>query len=364
MERIWNTSPTLHTKQTAGVDSTGSCAPASVALQDPELQQIRLRYRLATPTFATLCTISKAPDRGQVLQKACLATELRSFPLRRGEKGLFREVNDHLPIPYPIKENLSEPWHKAFLLVQLRLQCIPWPNKLAVEARHQLYGERKRMDSIIETALRCIVDILGSRRDGRGVGVALDVLRSVMAGVWEGSDNELLQIEGIGPQRKERLIEANVKTVKELTRLDFWHIERLLSRNPPFGQQMLHKLAGFPLLTLQVELVQNSSRPQVEPVLDHGCGLRPPSRAAWIARMTLNYENKAPPSWGKNTPWTTVMIEGDDGRLMYFWRGSVKRLTGGKELITSLDPKKREELKVTFACEGIVGTIVRMTHQV
>jgi len=68
--------------------------------------------------------------------------------------------------------------------------------------------------------------------------------------------------------------------------------------------------------------------------------------------------------WAESTPWTTIVIEGDDGRLVYFWRGSVRRLSGGKELVLRLDPKDGEKLKVTFACEGIVGTMVRVTHQV
>ncbi|PWI68920.1 hypothetical protein PCL_01305 [Purpureocillium lilacinum] len=350
-------------QQTAGAQTCARGTPSSASLQNTELQQIRLRYRLATPTFQTLCTIPKAPDRRQVLHKACLAVEFRSFPLRRAEKGFFREINDHLPIPYPIKDCPSEPWHKVFLLVQIQLQRIPWPNKLAAQARHELYGERKRMDKILETALRCAVDILGHRKDGRGVSVALDVLRSVKAGIWEGSDNELLQIKGIGPQKKERLINAKIRTVKELAKLDFWHIERLLSRNPPFGQQMLHQLASFPVLTLQFDLVQHSGL-QAGAGLDHGCGLGPPSTAACIARLIVNYGNNAPPMWAESTPWTTIVIEGDDGRLVYFWRGSVRRLSGGKELVLRLDPKDGEKLKVTFACEGIVGTMVRVTHQV
>ncbi|KAJ6437829.1 amidohydrolase [Purpureocillium lavendulum] len=334
--------------------------PSSESMQEPELQQIRLRYRLSPPTFGILCTIGKSPDRREVLHRACLATELRSFPLRQAERGFFREINDHLPIPYPVKENVSEPWHKAFLLVQIQLQRMPWPNKLPANVRKELHCEEKRIGKVLEAGLRCLVDILGLRRDGRGLSVALDVLRSVKASVWEGSDNEILQLEGLGLRSREKLAAAKIKTVKQLAKLEFWHIERLLSRNPPFGQHMLRQLAAFPVLTLQFDIVRQCSA-------SHPTGVTvTPSSAvcSWIARATVDYENEASPLWAKSTPWTTLVIEGDDGRLVWFWRGSVKRLAGGKELILRLDARKGEELKITFACENVVGTMVRITHQV
>lgn len=298
-----------------------------------------------------------------MLQRACLTTEFRSFPLRQAERAFFRDVNDHLPIPYPVAETISEPWHKVFLLVQVQLSRAPWPNRLAAKARQELYVEKRRIDVVLDAALRCMVDILGHRHDGRGVSVALDVLRSVRATVWEGSDNELLQIEGIGPAKMTRLVEAGVKTVKQLARLEFWHIERLLSRNPPFGQQILHQLAGFPVLTLQLDILGCQPGPHVPSTA--GLGRQSPrSLPPWIARLVLGYENEVQPAFGKCTLWTTAVIEGDDGRLLWFWRGSVRRLAGGKELLVGLCARKGESLRATFACESVVGATIRVVRQV
>ena len=145
--------------------------------------EIQIRYKLAPPTLRTMCTISRSPTRRDVLQKACFATEFRSFPIKQAEKGFLGEINDHTGIPYPIKESPSQPWHKAFLLVQIDLQCRGWPSKISANTRKELHQERGRIYALLDRVLRCLIDILGERRDGRGVSVALDVLRSVKSGV-------------------------------------------------------------------------------------------------------------------------------------------------------------------------------------
>lgn len=114
---------------------------------------------------------------------ACFATEFRSFPIKQTERAFFRHVNDHTAIPYPITESISQPWHKVFLLVQVDLQQQGWPNKLSAAARKELHQERGRIYGLLDRVLRCITDVLGDRQDGRGVSVALDVLRSVKSGV-------------------------------------------------------------------------------------------------------------------------------------------------------------------------------------
>ncbi|KAK7415248.1 hypothetical protein QQX98_005997 [Neonectria punicea] len=333
--------------------------------------EIQLRYKLAATTFKTLCTIAKAPTRHDVLKKACLATEFRSFPIQKTEKAFLREVNEHTAIPYPIAENISQPWHKVFLVIQVELLRTGWPNKLSAVARKELHSELRRMYDIVDRALRCLVDILGERDHGKGVTTALDVLRSVKAGVWEGSEKQLLQIDGIGLAKMNRLAQAGINNIRQLSQLEFYHIERLLSRNPPYGQKMLHQLAGFPTLTLSFEVLgqyrsspnpgsssDNTPRPLMTEVVPSG------PIPTWIVRVVLGYTNKQVPSWKKLSPWVTLVVEGHEGRLAWFWRGSVKRLVGGKEMIIGLTATKGEVLNVAFACEEIVGTIVRETIQV
>lgn len=323
---------------------------------------------LAPTTFRTLCTIGKSPSRQDVLKKACFATEFRSFPIKPTERAFFREINDHTAIPYSIPESLSQPWHKIFLLVQLSLLRAPWPRKLAAPAQKELHQNLHRMYKLLDQALRCLVDILGERNDGEGVVTALEVLRSVKAGVWEGSEKQLLQVDGIGLVKMNRLFEAGIKTVPQLSRLEFYTIERLLSRNPPFGQKMCHDLAGFPVLKLTVEnlgeykpqSIASAASNDGQVVNDAGVASSGPTPDPnRILRVVLGFANKRVPTWKKITPWTNLVIVGDDGRLVWFWRGSLKRMEGGKEMVIGVRASKGEVLKVMFAYEETVGTMIR-----
>ncbi|RCI09922.1 hypothetical protein L249_8618 [Ophiocordyceps polyrhachis-furcata BCC 54312] len=338
--------------------ATSSSAASNTSKNPPELHAIQLRHKVAAPTFRALTGITSSPDRREVLHRACQAIEFRSFPIRQTERAFFRHINDHLPIAYPLPATttIAEPWHKAFLLVQVEVQRLGWPPKLSAEARRLLLQERPRIYQLLDRFLRCLVDVLGHRRHGRGIVVALDVLRSVKAGVWEGADNELLQVEGIGPAKMKRLVDAGVKSIRQLARLEFYHIERLLSRNPPFGHQLLHLVSGFPLLSLHFDPIGPYSPPAApsRPNDNH--------QPLFIVRFVIGYDNEKEPSWNKSS-WVTLVVESETGELLWFWRGSVKRIAGGKELIVGLGVRGAK-IKVSLACEEIVGTLIRVEHDV
>ncbi|KAF4972468.1 hypothetical protein FSARC_1035 [Fusarium sarcochroum] len=348
-------------------------APTSRSPTSQTSHEIQLRYELAASTFKSLCKITNNPTRPEILKKACSATEFQSFPIKKGETAFFRAINDNTGIPYPLNEYISQPWHKAFLVIQIDLLKTGWPNKLSGAARKELHQELGRMYKLFDRLLRCLVDILGERGDGRGVCTALDVLRSIKAGVWEGSENQLLQVEGIGQAKKEKLLGAKIKNIKQLSKVEFYHIERVLSRNPPFGQTMLHKLAGFPILELDFKIIgQYTPDPaatsqdlsEAREANKVASSTQMATESIWIARAVLGFANESTPSWKGHTPWLTLVVEGNNGRLVWFWRGSAKRLAGKKEMLIGLSAKGGEQLSVSFACEEIVGTLVQMDVRV
>ncbi|KAG6250972.1 hypothetical protein E4U23_001038 [Claviceps purpurea] len=338
--------------------ATSTTPTCGTSISSKDMHEIKIRYRISPATMKLLSSIPKSPDRQQILHKACNASELRCFPLKQTERGFFREINDHTAIPYPIKENISQPWHKVFLLIQVELLRTGWPNKISVAARKELYQELGRMLVLLDRILRCIVNFLGLRRDGRGVNAALDLLRSTWSRVWDGDGRELLSIDGIGAAKMDKLGRAGVRTIRQIQQLEFCHIERLLSRNPPFGHQLLQKLAGFPRLVCEFESIVQAPpvpTPQETP---------PPSGICpWVCRAVMRYENNKPPFWKKDNPWVTLVIEGDDGRLLWFWRGGIQKLSESKDLVICLQTKMGEKIQIRLACEEIVGTMVSMTHQ-
>ena len=321
--------------------------------------EIKSRYKLSTPTLKSLSSICPKPSRCDVLKLACKATEFQAYSIKSAERGFFREVNEQRAIPYPLTEPATQPWHKAFLLVQLQLLSRPWPNRLPATARKSLIQEQRQILRVMDIVLRCVTDTLGERQDGKGVRTALDVLRSVKAGIWEGSDNELLQVDGIGLKRMERLVAADIKKIRQLSKLEFHHIERLLSRNPPYGHDILHKVSGFPDLEMEFNIVGPHTNEEPNKPSSSLSGMH-----FWKAIVNLSFKNQQLPTWKNHTPWTTLVVEGGDGRLVWFWRGSVKRLVGGKDMFLGLEVREGEELKISFACESIVGTILRQTVQV
>ncbi|KAF5674556.1 DNA RNA helicase [Fusarium heterosporum] len=349
--------------ETSVAVTTSQAAPSQIP------REIQLRYEVAASTFKLLCEIKRSPSASDILRRACSATEFGSFPINKGEAAFFRAINDNTGIPYQVKEFISQPWHKVFLLVQVDLLKSGWPNKLSGPARQNIHKELGRMYKLLDRVLRCLVDILGEKGDGKGVRTALDVLRSVKAGVWEKSDNQLLQVEGIGQINRDKLIRANIKSIKQLAALEFYHIERILSRNPPYGQSILHKVSGFPALTLDFEIISQytpdttatsqASSSQCEtnqPTINTS----PASQSLWIARAVLGFTNEKIPHWQARTPWLTLVVEGADGRLIWFWRGSAKKLVNEKEIVIGLSAKSNEQLKVVFACEEIVGTMIEI----
>lgn len=320
-------------------------------------EEIMLQYRLSPATFRTLSAIPSTPDRRAILETACKATEFRSFPIKKDERAFFREINENTAIPYLVKGPVTDPWHKAFLLVQLDLLNARWPNKLPASSRKELMSERGRIYMTMKRVLRCIVDIFGQRGLGRGLSVALDVLRSVAAGVWEGMGAELMQVEGIGSVKMDRLVRAGVRNIKQLSKMEFYHIERLLSRNPPFGQQILRQLAGFPQLNLKIDVLSQYGGADNRQSVD----MTSSPAQSWVTRIVMGYDNQEVPQWRGKYPWTTLVIEGSDDRLAWFWRGSVRALGGGKEIVVKLKGEPGETLKVTFCCEQVVGTMIRET---
>lgn len=345
---------------TQAVDTPTSVHP-HVSDISSDIHEIQMRYKLSSATMKTLSSISRNPDRRQVLYKACLVSEFRSFPLKQAEGNFFRHINDNTAIPYTIKETVGQPWHKVFLLVQIDLLSANWPNKLSKGARQELYQERGRIFVLLGRILRCLIDIMGERRDGRGVNVGLDVLRSIKSGVWEGSGQELRLVSGIGPAKLEKFGQAGIKRIHQLTELDFCNIERLMSRNPPYGHQLLQQLSGFPKLSCQFEAVGNFSPNAKLSHVVHAAQLAQP--LLQICRVVLAYDNGQVPFWKKNNPWVTFVLQGEDGRLVWFWRGSVNKLTDEKELIVGLEVKSGEEIGLMFACEEIVGTTVQSSYQ-
>lgn len=318
---------------------TGPKAPVELS---PEYHTIMLRHGLSSLTVKALTTLPRAAEPPEILRCVSSATEFRTFTFRPAERGTFSDINNDPQTPWPItKESLSQPWQKVYLVALCEASGGDYGGKLTKAARMELFSARTRILKGLGNVLRACVDIMGVKKDAAGLRRALEILRAVTSGSWEGRSTELLQVPDVGPKKVQTLVERGVTTVRQLAQLEFFHIERLLSRNPPYGQNMVRSLSHFPRLVLAVDI----------PKL-------PPGTPNLVVRALLACSNAEVPVWKKKTPRVTLAAETPDGRLVFWWRGSVESLMSGKELVFPVEAAPGQTVFVWASCEEIAGTVV------
>jgi hypothetical protein len=339
-----------------------SLLPPRSATTEPlpqEYHAIQIKYKLSALTLQAVRSALPHPPLNLLLQRASTATEFRCHVIKPHERAFFHDLNKpmsnaHCGIRWPVGESTpTQPWHKVFLLAQLTLAHGDWPHKLKAKARVDLLSEKGRIMKVLLLILRAAVEVACVAEDGAAVLAALALTRAVASSVWDEPGTQLYQISGIGRVKVEKLVLAGVRTIHQLAAKEFFDIERLVSRNPPFGQDLVNRLEHFPRLTLDVGLIGR----QVT-VADHA--LHPPT----VVRARLGYSNvRRPPVWNDKVPWVVFVVERHDGRLEFCWRGSMKVLAetdSGKELVFSVNLAGKAA-KVSLCCEEIAGTLIQGT---
>jgi ATP-dependent DNA helicase HFM1/MER3 len=232
-------------------------------------------------------------------------------------------------------------------MIQAQLGGVDLPaDKEFVQIRRQYLVDKTLIFDRIQRLIRCVIDCKVNDCDAISTRHALDFCRSLSAGYWEHSNLQLRQIPQVGPAASRKLATGNINSVEKLTNLDTATIERIMGRNPPFGRKTLDSVAGFPHLTLSLEIVKKvlskaGNNPKVQ------------------IKSRLGYKNSMLPIWAGQKPSVTFMAETSDGTLIHFWRGSIQQLAKGQELKFDAELSgPGEDVKCCIACDDIVGTVV------
>lgn len=288
----------------------------------------------------------------------CEADEFRDFRWRIHERDVFRELNKNPFIAYPIKETVNTMAHKASLLLQAALGCVDLSD-VPETVRRQIALDTCLLFERMHRLVRAVVECKASDLDGVTCRVALDLARSMAARAWEGKSMQLMQVPQLGPVFMRKLVASGITTVHDLAKAGASNIERILSRNPPFGKKMTDELAHFPRLTLEARIAAELPR-------SFNSGQQP------VARIdaTLGFSNSlGKPKWRGKIPSVTFMAETTEGVLAHWWRGSLKKFKDENEhklyLQFEVDlSSAKDEIICYFACEDIVGTVVtrRLEH--
>lgn len=175
-------------------------------------------------------------------------------------------------------------------------------------------------------------------------------MRSLSANCWEGLACQLAQIPGFGPVAVRKWTARGIDTVKAVTKLDFQGMERIASRNPPFGRNLSKLLEDFPRLHLDATLH--------EPSQSGG-----PQDAILVtihARLHHSTPKKAP-TWNKKVPAVSFIVTTSSGDLAFAWRGNISKIDydSGLPLKISVPlTQSSQAITCSLSCEEIVGTEV------
>lgn len=282
----------------------------------------------------------------------CEADEFRDLRWRTHERDVFRELNKSPFIAYPIKETVNTTAHKASLLLQASLGCVD-VSDVPEAVRRQINMDTGLLFERMHRLVRAVVECKASDLDGVACRVALDLARSMAARTWEGKPMQLTQVPQIGPVFMRKFVASGITTVHDLVEIGASNIERILSRNPPFGKKMADELAHFPRLTLEARIA-------IETPQAFNLGKQP------VARIdaTLGFSNTVgKPKWRGKIPSVTFMAETTEGVLAHWWRGSLKKFKeeDGHKLSQRFEVQLssvNEKIICHFSCEDIVGTVV------
>lgn len=218
------------------------------------------------------------------------------------------------------------------------------PEKDFNAIKRQFITETNIIFERAQRLIRCVIDCKASECDAVAVRHGLDLARSFSARYWENSNLQLRQIPQLGPVGHRKLINSDINTIEKFIACENGTIERIMSKNPPYGKKMKDILLDFPRLSLVADITEASNarkgkKPTVK-VLAH-----------------LGFENSKVPVWTGRKPSVTFMAETTDGTLVHIWRGNIMKLENTLMLKFSVDlPGPAELITCRIACEEIVGT--------
>lgn len=185
------------------------------------------------------------------------AEEFGELRLRSGEKGLYKEINKGNDIRFPLKmSDISLPSHKVYIIIQAEIGAQEFPlDQNFQKLKTSLMQDRSIVFQHCHRIISSMIDCLIYKEDGKGLINALDLARCLRARVWEGSAHELRQLEGLGPVAVRKLVKYGVRNLKMMEEMQPHQIESALSRNPPFGTNMLKLVKSVPRLKVGIEQV-------------------------------------------------------------------------------------------------------------
>ncbi|KAJ4393931.1 ATP-dependent DNA helicase MER3 [Gnomoniopsis smithogilvyi] len=304
------------------------------------------KYMVSFETMKMILEIQRGAKVSDILNALCEAHEFNEIRWQPNERELFRVINRDPFIMHPIETTVSTVAHKISLLIQMELGRVELPTINGFE-RQRLRAETGRVLDLMNRLIRTVIECKGSDSDGPACWAALELARSMAAKAWEDKPMQLLQVPQLGPALMRKLVSHNIRTVSQLASSDPSDIERIASRNPPFGRKMADSIVCFPRLTIDTIVKDTKVGPDGNPVV-HVDG-------------KLGFKN-ARGKWRGKMPIVTFLAVTTEGISSHFFRESLSAFDqndSSHQIHFTWNPQNfQDTLICRFACEEIVGTAV------
>ncbi|KAI7911929.1 ATP-dependent DNA helicase MER3 [Pyricularia oryzae] len=317
-------------------------------------------YMIRFETMKMILDMPTGTKIHDILMTLAKAEEFKDLRIKSNERALYRTLNESPFIRYQVRaKDITEAWHKVFIIVQLDLGGGDFPSpksdtSSSVSKNHFNITKRQVSDRM-KWLLRCVIDCKGAERDSETVNNALELLRSINAGGWEGLPSQLLQVPGIGPVSMRKLTTHGITNMASLREADYMAIENILTRKPPFGKNLMDTMKTFPKLGLELSLSEasNSSHASEDDL----------SVVKLEAKLTFEGLDSGNPSPGGKVEYLTFLAETSEKRLVYFWRGRdwKGRADRAKLIFSATLSSGETEISCHFHYEGLVGLGVSKT---
>ncbi|CUS11806.1 unnamed protein product [Tuber aestivum] len=325
------------------------CSELGLAMARYYVKFGSMKTILSLKERAGLSDVRTTTDKVKIAALAS-AEEFREIRFRSGEKGLYKELNRSPGMRFPVKGDLWNSSHKVQLVIQFEVGMMEFPTDPGFQKyRTSLLQDKALIFQHCHRVIRCIIDCKIYSKDATTVKAALELGRSLKAKAWENSPSQLRQIEGFGPVAIKKLVNAGIRNLEMLARLESHKIETTLSRNPPFGANVLKVAQSVPLFRIFCSQISASGNGK--------------DNVKLTVKVELGFLNSRPPERFRGSLlFANLVVERSDGLLVDFRRLPVPKLEGGKAVQFNVYLGTPEHSVLChLVCEDIVGTI--KTHE-
>ncbi|XP_064621106.1 probable ATP-dependent DNA helicase HFM1 [Lineus longissimus] len=265
--------------------------------------------------------------------------------LRTNEKRTLNTMNkdkNRITIRFPMEGKIKTSQMKVNCLLQAQLGCLSVQDFGLAQDTIKIFRVGTRLS-------RCLVEILWNRNDLKVLLNALFLSKSFKSRIWENSKYVSRQLDGIGPQISNALVNAGVITFQKLEETNPREIEMIVNRHPPFGNNVRDSVAGLPKYEVMVEQSSNYSSQSAYVTV-----------SVRIANTDMMKKNTAGP-----THSCALVIGDSDNRIIHKVRLSdsfLNKIGTWSKRINIQRASKGDELSINYISQEWVGLDVQSTY--